>query len=294
MSKKIFIATANDSQRKLLKFLTAIYKKVPLSKLHKTIRNGDIKINSKRIKDHNYLIQQNDSIEIFGLNKNDTTLTEFNKKISLKSEIIYEDQNIILINKNEGINVHGSLNSLDEQVYSYLQFKQLTAFKPSHVGRLDKITSGLIVYAKNYETLVELNQANKFFDKEYIFVPQKPIKTGKYSFYITKNDEQKRMYISANQTKNSQLALTNIEFKQGRYYAKILTGKKHQIRATCAYLNSPIVGDTKYGAKPFKRVLLHSYSLTFKNLNNNLSYLNNKTFTCKPKNWVQEKNENDW
>ncbi|MCT4469837.1 RluA family pseudouridine synthase [Mycoplasma sp. HS2188] len=286
MSKQSFIATSNDNQRKLLKFLSSIYKKVPLSKLHKTLRNGDVKINSKRTKDFNYIIQENDIIEVYGLNDNDSLLTKFNSSITLTSEIIYEDNNIILINKKEGVEVHGNSNSLDQQVYSYLNFEQNTSFKPSHVGRLDKVTSGLIVYAKNYESLVELNKANNAFDKDYIFVPEAKITDNLYSLFISKNESQKRMIITDNETKNSQLAITNIEWINGQYHAKIITGKKHQIRATCAYLNAPIVGDTKYGAKAFRRVLLHSYSLKFKNLEGNLSYLNDKTFSCKPKNWV--------
>ena len=67
-----------------------------------------------------------------------------------------------------------------------------------------------------------------------------------------------------------------------RNYAQIVTGKKHQIRATLEYLHCPIVGDTKYGGKRARRMFLHSYSITFHNLSDDFKEYNEQTFVCPP------------
>ncbi|MBU4691638.1 RluA family pseudouridine synthase [Mycoplasma sp. ES3225-GEN-MYC] len=288
MAKQEFIATSNDQGRKLLKFLTSIYKNVPISKIHKVLRKGDIRINSKRNKDPNYIINSNDLITIYGLNDSDAFLLKSNPNLTLNSEIIYEDENILLINKLPGVEVHSNQNSLDQQVYSYLSFTQNTAFKPSHVGRLDKLTSGLIIYAKNYESLVQLNSKQDSLVKKYLFIPEHHIEPGIYSILTSKDDLVQKMVVAQENWNNAKLATTKIEVIDNQYFATLLSGRKHQIRLTCANLQAPVLGDIKYGAQRAKRLYLHSYSLEFKNLEGCLEYLNNKKFKAYPINWIKE------
>lgn len=285
MAKHTFITTQNDQGRKLIKFLASIFKKTPLSKIHKILRVGDVKINSQRIKNPNFIVQADQTIEIFGLNNNDATLFT-HKKNNQNLSIVYEDDNILIINKQINTLVHGHPKSLDNQVLNYLRFNQTSSFKPSHVGRLDKITSGIIVYAKNYSTLAQLNSKHSNFTKIYKFIPTKPIKTGEYNFWIEKDEMNQKMKVVNHSTKNACIAKTLIYSVNNQYFAEILTGRKHQIRLSCAYLDAPILGDVKYGAKPDKRVYLHSYSITFNALEGNIEYLNQKTFKIEPDNWV--------
>ncbi|WP_029608510.1 pseudouridine synthase family protein [Mycoplasma simbae] len=286
MAKHTFTASKNDQNRKLIKFLTSVFKDVPFSKLQKTLRSGDVKINSKRTRDGNYLLHQNDLIEVFGLQEDDLKLAKFDQKIALTSPIIYEDDNILLINKNEGVEVHGADNCLDQQVYSYLNFTQQDAFKPSHVGRLDKQTSGIIIYAKNYATLSLLNKNHKNIEKIYKFISKNPIKPDYYTVYLVKDEQNEKMKIASKNEPGALQAITKIWIQNGEYFAQLLTGKKHQIRITCSSLNAPIIGDIKYGGLKSARMYLHSFSITFTNLDQHLEYLNNKTFIAQPKHWI--------
>lgn len=282
MQKQRYIATKNDHNRKILKFIQSIYANTPMSKIYRTFRQGDIKVNNKRVKDFNYIIQQNDIIEVYGI----STLVEaipYSSSTKLQADIIYEDNNILIINKPNNIAVHSEANCLDEQVLSYLNVEFENAFKPSHVGRLDKVTSGLMLYAKNYSSLVQLNKKQHSFIKQYIFIPECDIKPNIYEFYIEKDEVNKRMK-TTQKSVFSQKSITKIEYINNTYYATLLTGKKHQIRLCCAALNAPIKGDVKYGAKSDKRLYLHSYLLKFDSLEADLEYLNNKEFRSLP-NW---------
>ncbi|WP_029513462.1 RluA family pseudouridine synthase [Mycoplasmopsis primatum] len=277
-----FIATQNDNGRKLIKFLQRIFKNVPDSYLHKILRNRNVKINNQRVNDANFTIKTNDEIIVYRLDSEEKSLYAFDDNIKLSSPIIYEDENILVVNKIQGVEVHGSKNSLDNQVLSYLKFNQESSFKPSHVGRLDKLTSGIMLYAKNYSALVELNNKTGLFDKIYILKSEynKPDQEVKLFIY---HDEKQQKMVATDKVKNeSQFnAITKIFTQNKKLYAQIYTGKKHQIRATMEYLGFPILGDTKYGGLKSKRLFLHCCKLTLKELEGNLAYLNNKTFECK-------------
>ncbi|MBZ4217990.1 pseudouridine synthase [Mycoplasma tauri] len=276
------VASKNDAGRKILKFLQAIYKSVPTSVFYKLFRKKDVIVNKVRIKDPNYLINEGDLVTIYGLDESEKCLYKFNENLILKSKIIYEDENILIVNKLPNVEVHGSFNSLDNQVLSYLKFSQESSFKPSHVGRLDKVTSGIMIYAKNYETLVELNNKTIFFEKIYTFKSDYKGPDVTLNLYLDHNENMKKM-IAFNSKRNIKLPkiITHIFCKDEKQYAQIFTGKKHQIRATMEYLKNPIYGDVKYGGKRAKRVFLHCLKVTFMSLSGNLEYLNNKSFECK-------------
>lgn len=276
-----FIATKNDEGRKLIKFLQSIFKNTPESHIYRAFRKKDIKVNDKRINDRNYIINEGDCIIIHGFQSDDKAFKKYDKSLQKPLKIIYEDNNILLVNKDPFVEVHGSKKSLDNQVLAYLKFNQTSSFKPSHVGRLDKDTSGLIIYAKNYESLVELNYKTVFFDKIYKLKSDYKGEDKVVEFYTKKDESKQKMIASKIPFSNeSKLVKTKIFAINNELFAKLITGKKHQIRLTMEYLKNPIYGDKKYGGKKAKRLYLHSYKLTFKKLENNLEYLNNKTFVC--------------
>ncbi|WP_027121207.1 RluA family pseudouridine synthase [Mycoplasma leonicaptivi] len=278
--------TKNDEGRTLYKLLLKYLSNLSASRIEKIFRKKDIKIDGKRINDKQYKITQGQKIVIYGV-------FDVQKEVEFKNinysdlQIIYEDENILIINKKNGIEVHGDENSLDNQVLSYLKYKKIDSFKPSHVGRLDKETSGLIVYAKNYSTLVELNEKNKFFIKKYIFKSDIELFEDlkqEIILYFNKDTTTGKIKASTKKTEGSKYSKTYL-YKEGNdKIAQIETGRKHQIRLVLKYLQKPIYGDKKYGGKKDSRLMLHSYYLKFNNLNKDLEYLNKLEFwTQKPK-----------
>ncbi len=277
-----FVAHKNDGGRKLIKYISSLFKDLPEGRIYKLLRQKCVKINGKRITDSNHIINEGDEVVIYGI-KEQATIYIYDVGLQLDSKIIYEDDNILIINKKAGKVVHGELLCLDNQVLSYLKFKQNSSFKPSHVGRLDKWTSGLIVYAKNYKALRELNDKIGFFDKIYTLKSDYNGGDNVVSAYIHHDEKMQKMIVTKNPAGlNNQIVKTKIYVDSNKLYAQLLTGRKHQIRATMEYLGYPIYGDIKYGwrKKTNKRIYLHSYKLGFNNLSSPLEYLNGREFEC--------------
>ena len=271
-----FIATKNDVGRTILKFVISIFKDVSHHKIEKLFRKKNIKINDQKINDKKIILKENDVIKIYGLN-----FEKFNnfKKIDIHFKVIYEDENILVINKPENFLVHGKYNSIDNQVLTYLNFKKVDSFTPSHVGRLDKVTSGIILYAKNYSSLKELNNKKNDFEKFYVAISKINEETLLESF-IFHDDFKQKEFISQEKGKKCKTKFTPLE--DNKVLIQIFTGRKHQIRASLEYLNFPIKGDTKYGGTSAKRVYLHASKIILNNLEGNLSYLNKKEFVSEP------------
>ncbi|MGL5522256.1 MAG: pseudouridine synthase [Metamycoplasmataceae bacterium] len=274
-------ATKNDEGRTIFKFLTKVLNNTPISRIEKSFRKKDIKLNGVRVIDKNIKLNLNDIIEVYGLDnvsRNDFFPTDYS---DLK--INHEDENILIIDKKSGVVVHGEIDSLDNKVLSYLKFQQTDSFKPSHVGRLDKDTSGLIVYAKNYKTLVQLNEKTEYFDKYYLLKSDYEFDKKDVTLY-TKYDYKTDKYLISEKPNKDWIMMRTIFYKEKqRRYAKIITGKKHQIRLSLSYLGFPIYGDRKYNGPKDKRLRLHSFKLVFKKLNDNLEYLNNTIYISNEK-----------
>ncbi|WP_033161471.1 pseudouridine synthase [[Mycoplasma] collis] len=271
-----FIATENDDGRTLFKFLIKTLNKVPKSKIEKIFRLKEIVINSKRNNNKNYLIKNGDEIIVYGLDKSKINNVFFKSKNQKKYDfkILYEDQNILVVSKSQNIAIHSEINCLDKQILNYLNFQQKDSFIPSHVNRIDKKTSGIMVYAKNYQSLVELKNKQKFFEKIYLFESDIVLNKSINVFLNLKKDEKNQKMIVIK--KSNIVAKTIFYQENGRKFAKLITGKKHQIRVSLEYLNNPVKGDLKYGGTKAKRLFLHSWKIKFLNLENNLEYLNNK------------------
>lgn len=172
---------------------------------------------------------------------------------------------------------------MDYKVLSYLKFKQVDSFKPSHVGRLDKETSGIILYAKTYEALRQLNEAKNLFIKKYLFLSDFSEAYREVEIYISKDIQNKKMRFSSKQTPESKYSKTILTTEGKKKYAKLLTGRKHQIRLALKSINKPIYGDRKYGGKKADRLMLHSYYLQLNGLKDELKYLNKIDFYSLPK-----------
>ncbi|MGL5617473.1 MAG: pseudouridine synthase [Metamycoplasmataceae bacterium] len=272
-------ATKNDEGRTCFKYVIKVLDNVPISRIEKLFRKKDIKINDLRISSKDYIIKEDDRIWIYGLDESYKENELIEQIITF--EKIFEDDNILVINKPINIAVHGEPNCLDLQVLSFLGYQKIDSFKPSHIGRLDKSTSGLIIYAKNYSTLVQMNKKTNNFEKYYVMKSDFPFEKQHFIFYANYDKKNKR-YKLTNELPGEKME--TLFFTQGNCkYARIITGKKHQIRITLQHLGYPIKGDRRYGGDYGKRVFLHSNKIVFHNLDNGLEYLNGTMFVSQPK-----------
>ncbi|WP_341492853.1 RluA family pseudouridine synthase [Mesomycoplasma ovipneumoniae] len=278
-----FSVSENQVGQKLIQLVKKLLLNFNYNEIQKLFRNKKIKVNNKP-ESQKYLLALGDRVLIFN-SKKEVQNQKKVPKIKTNLKIIYQDSNVLIVEKPKDLQVHGGDRNLDLAVWNYLKLEKTDVFMPSHVGRLDKKTSGIILYGLNYKSVVELNKKQKFFEKIYTFESKiklkKPIKTD---LFIRKNDLNKKMEVCKNQV-GCQLISTTFFSKNNRNFAILHTGKKHQIRLTLSHLGFPIFGDEKYDGEQKNRLFLHSFSLKFNNLDGFLSYLNGKKFVSKPEWW---------
>ena len=297
----------NDAGQRLDKFITKTLD-LPMSLLYKSIRLKKIKVNRKRA-ENNTILAEGDTIQCF--------LAEefFEKKvsessfesISVKLDIIYEDENIMLLNKRPGVSVHedenGSTNTLITHIQAYLYQKgeyrpdEEQSFAPALCNRIDRNTGGIVIAAKNAEALRVMNEKIKYreIDKFYLAavhgVPKPEAATIKG--YLLKDDKQNMVRVyDKNPPRGAKEIITKYKVVAKKkdsslIEVELLTGRTHQIRAHMSHIGHPLVGDGKYGinkddrSKGYKFQALYSYRLRFSFDTSNptvLDYLNGKEF----------------
>ncbi len=296
-----FIANNNDVGVRLNRFCEKVCPTMPKSLLNKAFRNKRIKVNGKK-QAPDYRIQDGDLLELyindeFFIIKNENTIHTNLKKE--KFNIFYEDDNIILIFKPFGILSHSD-NKKEYDIVSFLKDyliekkefspEKENSFTPSICNRLDQGTEGLIIGAKNYTALRDMNQIIKenLVKKSYLALCNGKLNDGEYKAFLKRDKENKKVFISKNEVTDSKEIITifkTLETKSNLSLIKatLVTGRTHQIRAHLSFLNCPILGDRKYNKsvnKNLKSQLLSAYKLSFDKIpnDNTLSYLSNKTF----------------
>lgn len=295
-----FIVKKEESGQTLEKYVRKILSQAPLSFIYKLFRKKDVKING-HWEDLKYVINEGEEVKIFVTKEQ---LEEFKSQKESKalddisSWIIYEDDNILLINKPRGVLVQkGNSNddALDEMVLSYLKYDAnlLQAYKPAPAHRLDRNTAGIVVFGKNIQSLRALadalNDKNQVSKRYLTLVKGEVEKDGEINVPLEKNSKNGRVYVN----ENGKPSLTRYKVvKRLNGYSllevELLTGRTHQIRVHMAYINHPVVGDAKYGdfqlnkeieeKYGFKNQFLVAYQICFNHLDNNLKYLSGKRF----------------
>ncbi len=239
------------------------------------IKNGEIKANNSIVK-ASLKLKIGDNIEIN--HRTDDLNTEI-QATEMNFPILYEDDDIIVINKPYGLVVHpGAGNEKVTVVSALLSHTNLSPIgapdRPGIVHRLDKETSGIMVLAKNKEA--HKNLADQFasheLEKEYIAIIQGHIVNQKGRIQVAiERDPVHRQRMKATSADNGRMAISIFEVME---YLKnstlvkvqILTGRTHQIRVHMAFTGHPLLGDTTYGGRKYgnNEHFLHSHKLTFK------------------------------
>lgn len=296
----------NDAGMRLDKFLTKAYPNLPQSMMYKAIRKKDIKCNGKRCEISTRL-QTGDILTMYLKDEffeKEPESYDF-MKAPAKLKILYEDENLLLLDKKPGLLVHPDqtyhFDSLIARLQHYLYDKgefrpeEENSFAPALVNRIDRNTGGIVIAAKNAEALRILNEKmkNRELQKTYLCVVHGILaeKTATLEAFLEKNEAQNRVYISPVPNPHTRTIRTKYRVlaEQGGnslLEVDLLTGRTHQIRAHLAYLGHPLAGDGKYGTNKLNRgsgypyQALYSYRLTFRFTTpaGVLSYLDGKSF----------------
>lgn len=272
----------NEAGQRIDNFLLRHLKGIPKTRIYRIIRKGEVRVNKKRTKPE-YKLQLEDVVRIPPVTieekKEAPKAPDYLLKL-VKNSILFDDEDLIVINKPSGLAVHGGSHSELGLIEVLRQLRSdLSYLELAH--RLDRQTSGLLLIAKNRPMLQNLHtllRDGHKIEKHYMTLVVGEWKGGKQKITHTlerKQDRDQKVQVSE-EGKDSTSIFTPIEHYQGATLidVQILTGRMHQIRTQLAHLGHPIIGDTMYGdqkknryfAKHYdsNRLFLHANRLSFK------------------------------
>lgn len=305
--KEIVIKPQEANQR-ADKYVRKLLNDAPLSFIYKIFRKKDVKANGHWI-DISYIIKAGDIIRVY---VTDEQLADFQhakpiESLKFDAEVIFEDDNILIVNKPSGLLVHGDATelrlTLANEVLSYLYQKgafdpQAAGFTPAPAHRLDRNTSGLVCFGKTLpalQALEELFKDKSQMKKEYLaLVVGEVTKDGKVDLPLRKDANSGLVSVgSILHGASSALTFYSVKERLGDYTlldVNIVTGRTHQIRVHMQAIGHPVIGDGKYGNFEANRLFkekyhydsqfLHAHQLTFGKLEGLLSYLSGRTFVA--------------
>ena len=280
----------NDADQRLDRFVAKAVPLLPDSLLQKYIRIKRIKVNGKGAK-RDDRVNEGDVLQLYINDEFFETPSEENAYLKVgapKIEIVYEDENVLLVDKKPGVLCHSdgtwSYDTLIANIHAYLYARgewrprEENAFAPALCNRIDRNTGGIVIAAKNAEALRVLDEKIKLreIDKYYLCaVRGRPEpREGVYRDWLFKDARKNQVYIRETSCPGAKEAVTEyrtLQKKDGLSLVEchLLTGRTHQIRAQMAAHGTPLLGDGKYGEERFNKQFdekgqaLYSYRVVF-------------------------------
>ena len=285
-----FTIGKNDAGQRLDRFVAKNLPLLPPALLQKYIRLKRIKVNGKGSK-RDVRLNAGDVLQLYindeffdKPSEENMFLTLFNPQL----DIVYEDENLLLVNKRPGLVVHADetekVNTLINHIQAYLYQKREwnpkweNAFAPALCNRIDRNTGGIVIAAKNAETLRIINEKikNHELEKSYLCVTvghPRPVE-GRIEGFVRKDEAKKQVSFYHMPVPGGKTAVTLYKTLESRgplslVECRLLTGRTHQIRVSMAEIGCPLLGDGKYGQGAVNkqyhetRQALYSYKLSF-------------------------------
>lgn len=317
-----FIINSNDAGQRLDKFVLKAVKGMPVSLMYKSIRLKKIKVNRKRA-EQKQILQKGDTVQMFLSEDLFADKITDNELLTIKTDlnIVYEDENILICDKAPGVLVHSGdgdgkisgqgnaddRNTLVYHIQAYLAQKgeydpgQESSFAPALCNRIDRNTGGMVIAAKNAQSLRDVNERikNNKITKRYLCALHGalPRKADTLCDFLIKDSKNNKVRVLKSSVPGAKEIITKykaLSFNSEKNITlaeiELVTGRTHQIRAHMASLGNPLLGDGKYGVNEvdrrigYKHQALYSYKLTFEGAEDSLAYLNGKTFSVNKEN----------
>ena len=273
----------NDAGQRLDKFITKTLKAFPQSLLYKSIRTKKIKVNRKRT-EPGYVLCEGDTVEMFIAEEFFASDASENAFMKLKPliDVVYEDENIIIVNKQPGLIVHSDeneeVNTLIGHIKAYLYRKgeydpeNEQSFAPALCNRIDRNTGGIVLAAKTASALRFFNEKikNRELDKYYLCAVHGRMhkKEDTLCAYLKKNGEMNMVDVSTQKSAGYREIVTKYKLleekgKLSLLEIELVTGKTHQIRAHLSSIGHPLLCDGKYGINKDDRKAGYSYQALY-------------------------------
>jgi len=296
----------NDAGQRVDRFLQKRFPSLPASSLQKALRLKDIKLNGRRaLRDDR--LAEGDTLRVYITDEQlDAEIREEHAFLRIENpslSVVYEDENILLLDKPSGLLCHSddreAVNTLLSRMQAYLYKKGEfdpdveNSFSPALCNRIDRNTRGIVIAAKNAEALRIMNEKIRLHEIEKYYLclvkgaPKPP--AGALEGYILRDMEKKRVSVLKTPRPSARYAKTvyrtlETRGKTSLVECRLITGRTHQIRAQMAAAGNPLVGDGKYGTlnrgeNDGQALVSYRVVFTWKTDAGALGYLNGREFS---------------